>query len=74
MSCVGCSEAFSQYGFTLSVGLRCYTSSIKKCCPKKVTILDFNNREVKYLNEDGSEEKKTFTEFMKSSWVNHNDF
>jgi hypothetical protein len=69
MSCPICESAFKVYGFALKPGLKCYTASEKACCPKKVTVVSFTSREVKFTTQDGVEHSKPFMDFMKSSWL-----
>lgn len=69
MGCPVCESEFKRYGFALKAGLHCYTASEKACCPKKVTIVSFNSREVKFTTNDGVEHSKPLHDFMKSSWV-----
>ena len=74
MSCPICDSAFNRYGFRLKSGLHCYTSSEKACCPKKVTIVSYNSREVTFTTKDGVQHSKPLIDFMKSSWVDRTEF
>lgn len=69
MSCPVCEKAYRDYGFSLREGLKCYTTSDRACCPKKVTVRSFTSTEVKFTTVDGIEHSKPFLEFMKSSWI-----
>lgn len=69
MSCPVCEGAFKVYGFRLKQGLKCYLAGKKLCCPKKVTIVDFSAKEVKFTSEDGQEHSIPFLDFMKSAWI-----
>lgn len=62
------SKNIEKYGFEPIVGERYFTATKSACCPVKVTITKITTTDIYYVDKNGTENSKSYHEFMTSSW------